>query len=509
MEGESTWDPEGWTWSINDETGIPGGDSRNVVGGVNHTITENPIMYPAPQYTTTWQCHPYESESLLGFGEGRSFNTDQLDFGADHGDWVYCYFTNREVPTYGIHGQKFNDINGNSVWNDEPALNGWTIFIDANDNGSLDGDETSMVTQTHDSQDGWYWFEGLEAGTYKICEVPQAGWTQTYPQNDNNNCHTISVGGELIDRIPVNTCSNFDTLNSILAPSCNFGNRLVPVTTITLDKTGPATATPGQSFTYSLAWTVSGNTSATNAIISDPLPANTTFVSATNGGTFAAGIVTWNLGTQAPGASGTVSVTVAVSSALTTATTLVNTGTFDTDQTNPVTDTVNTNVTIPQVLGVTTDPAISLIKSVNPTVTNPGKTITYTLTVKSVGTEDAKNVIVTDTLPTGFTYLDGTSSKSWTFATIAIGQQQVITVDVQVGADVKAGNYENTAVALADEVSPVTAKASVEVRVPQVLGLATTGVGLRDYLAFAFGLALMAAGFVGFRRLAPIQRKQA
>src|SRR5258706_278315 len=38
-------------------------------------------------------------------------------------------------------------------------------------------------------------------------------------------------------------------------------------------------------------------------VISDTVPANTSFVSATGGGTLAAGVVTWNIGNLAAGAS--------------------------------------------------------------------------------------------------------------------------------------------------------------------------------------------------------------
>src|SRR5258706_184051 len=38
----------------------------------------------------------------------------------------------------------------------------------------------------------------------------------------------------------------------------------------------------------------SGNMNATGVVITDTIPANTAFVSATGGGTLAAGVVTWN-----------------------------------------------------------------------------------------------------------------------------------------------------------------------------------------------------------------------
>ena len=52
-------------------------------------------------------------------------------------------------------------------------------------------------------------------------------------------------------------------------------------------------------------------------VVTDDVPAGTSFVSADGGGLEAAGTVTWNLGTMADGASATVHVTVHVDEART------------------------------------------------------------------------------------------------------------------------------------------------------------------------------------------------
>ncbi len=63
--------------------------------------------------------------------------------------------------------------------------------------------------------------------------------------------------------------------------------------------------------TYTLHWSVVG-TGSTEVTVTDPLPANTSFVSADNGGTFSAGTVTWNLGTKNGGDSGDLQLVVSV-----------------------------------------------------------------------------------------------------------------------------------------------------------------------------------------------------
>lgn len=77
-----------------------------------------------------------------------------------------------------IHGSKWHDFDGDGQWDDdEPGLEGWTIYLDQNDNGELDADELFTVTD----EDGNYSFTDLDADTYIVAEVQQEGWEQTYP----------------------------------------------------------------------------------------------------------------------------------------------------------------------------------------------------------------------------------------------------------------------------------------------------------------------------------------
>jgi uncharacterized repeat protein (TIGR01451 family) len=85
---------------------------------------------------------------------------------------------------------------------------------------------------------------------------------------------------------------------------------------LTISKSGPGTASTGSNITYTITYGNTGGANATNVVIRDPVPAGTTFVSATAGGTFSAGTVTWNIGTVNAGVSGqTVSFTVNVTAA--------------------------------------------------------------------------------------------------------------------------------------------------------------------------------------------------
>jgi len=98
-------------------------------------------------------------------------------------------------------------------------------------------------------------------------------------------------------------------LNSLFESGCATPNGGQPV--VTLTKAGPA-LTNGNQITYTISYANTGNGVANNATITDSIPAGATFVSASNGGTNASGIVTWNLGNLVVGRSGSVTLTVGV-----------------------------------------------------------------------------------------------------------------------------------------------------------------------------------------------------
>jgi uncharacterized repeat protein (TIGR01451 family) len=80
-------------------------------------------------------------------------------------------------------------------------------------------------------------------------------------------------------------------------------------------KSGPATANVGDNITYTITYGNTGSSDALSTVITDPVPAGTTFVSATGGGTYLAGVVTWNIGTVTHGVTGlTVQFTVHINS---------------------------------------------------------------------------------------------------------------------------------------------------------------------------------------------------
>jgi uncharacterized repeat protein (TIGR01451 family) len=106
----------------------------------------------------------------------------------------------------------------------------------------------------------------------------------------------------------------------------------VPGADVSVVKTGPALVTEGDTYSYGLTVTNNGPADATSVVVTDPLPANSTFVSASAGCTEAAGTVTCTIGSLAAGASASRSITVVAGSA---GSSLTNTATVSAFQFDP------------------------------------------------------------------------------------------------------------------------------------------------------------------------------
>ena len=88
-----------------------------------------------------------------------------------------------------IHGSKWNDLDADGIHDaGEPGLEGWTLYLDLDEDGQLDPTEPSTVTDAN----GEYAFTGLAFGTYRVGEVMQADWQQTYPASPAY--HTVYAG---------------------------------------------------------------------------------------------------------------------------------------------------------------------------------------------------------------------------------------------------------------------------------------------------------------------------
>jgi hypothetical protein len=137
--------------------------------------------------------------SAFGFQPG-TFNGSSWTANDGFEEW------DRQVAQV-IDGHKFEDLNANHVWNQpgEPALNGWTVYIDVNNNNVRDAGEPFTVTgitdlngdgDTTDANEIGYYRFFVTPGTYTIREELQAGWTQTAPNNAQGEFSVTLAAGQ-------------------------------------------------------------------------------------------------------------------------------------------------------------------------------------------------------------------------------------------------------------------------------------------------------------------------
>ncbi|MED2183241.1 hypothetical protein [Bacillus wiedmannii] len=218
----------------------------------------------------------------------------------------------------------------------------------------------------------------------------------------------------------------------------------------------------GDTITYTISLQNTGTVPATNVLVTDPIPAGTTFIpnSVTINGVTQPGIIPSSgilIGTLEPNTSVVVTFQVQVTSIPPTGF-IENQGTvsfqYQPDPTRPpVSITTPTPTTKTQVSEVTTNPN----KQASPQVINLGDTVTYTVTFQNVGNINATDVIITDPTPSGTTFIpnsvtiNGVSSpganpnSGVNVGTVTPGQIVTLTYQVTVSALPPDGIIKNTA----------------------------------------------------------------
>ncbi|MBB4663764.1 DUF11 domain-containing protein [Conexibacter arvalis] len=170
-------------------------------------------------------------------------------------------------------------------------------------------------------------------------------------------------------------------------------------TDLSIVKSGDDRYVPGEGYEWRLRVRNLGPSDAQDVVVTDPLPAGTSFVSADGGCTHAAGTVRCEIGTAPVGYDRTFTLRVAVDEDATGP--LENTATVATTTTD--TDPDNDRSTH----GPTADPLadVTVEKTAEPSaIARFGQTV-FTLTVRNVGPSVARDVELEDALPAGLGFV--------------------------------------------------------------------------------------------------------
>jgi uncharacterized repeat protein (TIGR01451 family) len=149
----------------------------------------------------------------------------------------------------------------------------------------------------------------------------------------------------------------------------------------------------GEQLTYDLFFSNPSSVSALNSVLTVAVPANTGFVSASDGGTVSAGRVQWTLGTLSPGESGRRRVTVQVNNGVGNGTVLTTDAELK-DSIDPQ-DTARANIATT----IRTGAPLSLSILAVPTVSGPGSNVTYAISVGNRSSVDLAGIVVRALMP--------------------------------------------------------------------------------------------------------------
>ncbi|MCA9127805.1 MAG: DUF11 domain-containing protein [Planctomycetales bacterium] len=377
------------------------------------------------------------------------------------------------------------------------------LYEDTNANGSYDnGIDVAAAAPTTTGAGGDYRFDNLFPGEYivliPISEFatavdPLFGFVTstgndpapdpdiTVVNGDDNGAFIAGVG---VASAAITLASGAEPTNDGDADtntdlSLDFG--FTPEVDVSVTKVASAASfNAGEQVTYTITVTNNGPSTATNVVAIDDLPDTFTIVSATatGGGTvtqtgLATGEIQVDFASLTALQSETITIVAAIPATEAAAVGVTNSVTVTSDGV----DTNAGNNTDTADIDITRSAVLTITKSDSPDPVGVGNTLTYTILVTNTGPSTANNVVVSDTLPTGLTFVSvsttaGTASEAagvitGNIASMAVAGTATITVIATVDAAFAGATIANTATAVADEAALVTANSNTTVN-PEV-----------------------------------------
>ena len=162
--------------------------------------------------------------------------------------------------------------------------------------------------------------------------------------------------------------------------------------------------TPGQTVRYELRVPNTGNRVATAVVVRDPIEFAFAAVRPGNGGVFADGAITWDVGDVAPGATAVLTFEADLPAGVADGTLIRNQGEVVVAELNGMTltdDPATGPADDPTVVRVRSQPLLVLTKDVEPRTARPGAQVTYTFVLRNEGTDATRGAVLRDVVPPG------------------------------------------------------------------------------------------------------------
>jgi uncharacterized repeat protein (TIGR01451 family) len=334
----------------------------------------------------------------------------------------------------------------------------WAISKRATPSQTVEAGDTVQYTLSITNVGDW-----PTSGSYVITDVIPTNTTfesSPYPATDDGSVLTLTVNNVLNadQSLNVNWTARVDaplppgTIITNTAYGITGGNVATPVFSsvpITVAVTsGPAlqvtktanpeTANPGDFITYTITYENVGSNDLNNTVfITDTLPDNVSFSSATAGYTLNGNEYGWFTPSLAIDSPQVITLVVEVDNPLPNGTLLTNTVSItNADGDAPTVDGGQAQA----IVTIESLPVFSITKVVSPDPVSIGGTVLYTITVENTGTATGTNVILTDNLDSNTQYITSTVPVSNTAAleysfplgTLTPGQVEVVNLTATV-----------------------------------------------------------------------------
>jgi uncharacterized repeat protein (TIGR01451 family) len=374
---------------------------------------------------------------------------------------------------------------------------GYTITVS---NGGAGTAKDVIVTDTLPTNAGLNWT--IDGGTGAAqCSISAGVLTCHFGDMASGATKTVHLSS------PTTSATCGQVVNTASATTSNDGNPSTPNATITVNcpdvqvlKTADqGTIDAGDTAAFTIVVTNNGQGTAKNVTLSDPLPAGIAWHEDSADCSISNGTLTCSFGNLAAGASRTIHVTGETDVA--DCGTLVNTATVAAtnearheSENNQSTATITVNC-----------PAVTVVKTADADTVDAADAVGFTITVTNAGPGTAKDVVVTDTLPTNagldWSIDGGTGAGMCDIAqgvlTCDFGDMGVTSYSVHITSDTDhttCGQIDNTATVTVGNDGGDSDDASITVNCPP-LGIDITKTGpqlahVGDTITYDFTVSL-------------------